>query len=182
MVIEDPRFKEAIEFVLKHEGNLSDDKDDPGGITNYGISLRFLENSNIDINNDKKIDSKDIVSLTKEQAISLYKKEFWDKYNFNNLINLKIAKKIFDMSVSLGPKMAITLFQEAINTIDTSSPITVDGILGSQTINRANLLSEDFYLLHTYIIKIASYYYDLTYSNKKLNKYIKGWIYRAYDN
>ena len=36
-------FELAIPVVLKHEGIMSDDGEDPGGITHYGISLRFLK-------------------------------------------------------------------------------------------------------------------------------------------
>jgi len=34
-----PNFQVALRVVLKHEGRLSNDRNDPGGITNYGISL-----------------------------------------------------------------------------------------------------------------------------------------------
>jgi len=36
------RFEDALPTVLRHEGLYSEDPADPGGATNYGISLRFL--------------------------------------------------------------------------------------------------------------------------------------------
>ena len=36
-------FADVVAMTLAHEGGLVDDGDDPGGITNRGISLRFLQ-------------------------------------------------------------------------------------------------------------------------------------------
>jgi len=188
MSTDDERFQQAIDFVLKHEGGLTNDKDDPGGITNFGISLRFLENANIDINGDKKIDSLDITTLTKEQAIALYKKEFWDKHNINDIKNLQVAKKLLDMSVNLGANTAIKLFQESVNSICPSymTHLQEDGILGNKTISRVNLLINDLlrpnFLLNVYISKITDHYYNLVLANAKLGKFLKGWMRRAYDD
>jgi len=33
-------FDQAVEVILKHEGGLADNPNDPGGITNFGISKR----------------------------------------------------------------------------------------------------------------------------------------------
>ena len=38
-------FEKAVEKVLEHEGGYVDHKADPGGATNYGISLRFVKQS-----------------------------------------------------------------------------------------------------------------------------------------
>ena len=35
-------FNVAVDFVLENEGGLSENPKDTGGITNFGISLRFL--------------------------------------------------------------------------------------------------------------------------------------------
>jgi len=35
------RFQYCVGIILQHEGRLSEDKRDPGQITNWGISLRF---------------------------------------------------------------------------------------------------------------------------------------------
>ena len=45
-------FDTAIKKVLKHEGGYVDHKNDPGGATKYGISLRFIRQSNTDLDLD----------------------------------------------------------------------------------------------------------------------------------
>lgn len=57
-------FKKALEFVLKWEGGYSNDPNDPGGETNFGISKR----SHPDL---------DIKALTKEQASMIYFQKYW---------------------------------------------------------------------------------------------------------
>ena len=47
-------FDSCVQYVLRHEGGLSQDKADPGGITNFGISLRFLRE--VDADTLKRID------------------------------------------------------------------------------------------------------------------------------
>lgn len=50
------KFDDAVEIVLKHEGGYVNDKKDPGGETNMGISKRAYPH--IDIKNLTKSDAK----------------------------------------------------------------------------------------------------------------------------
>ena len=36
-------FNDAIPTVLRHEGGFENDVNDPGGATNFGVSLRWLK-------------------------------------------------------------------------------------------------------------------------------------------
>ena len=69
-------FEFAHKFTSKWEGGFVDHKNDPGGATNYGVSLRWLKNEGIDIDGDGKIDINDIKALTPSKAAELFKKEF----------------------------------------------------------------------------------------------------------
>ncbi len=60
-------FEKAVEKVLEHEGGYVDHKNDPGGATNYGISLRFVKQStgiDLDVDGDGDIDADDIKAMT----------------------------------------------------------------------------------------------------------------------
>ena len=72
-------FEAALPTVLLHEGLSSEDLQDRGGNTHYGISLRFLEALGAregDINQDGTIDAEDVQSLSLEQATQLYRTRF----------------------------------------------------------------------------------------------------------
>jgi uncharacterized protein YgiM (DUF1202 family) len=57
-------WQKAITFVLRWEGGLADNPNDPGGLTNFGISQRSYHDL-------------DIRNLTKEQAVAIYERDYW---------------------------------------------------------------------------------------------------------
>lgn len=57
-------FPRAIAFVLKWEGGYSDDPDDPGRKTNYGIT-------------EETLGEEGIADLTRERAIAIYRERYW---------------------------------------------------------------------------------------------------------
>lgn len=91
-------FTTAVEFTLKWEGGYTDNPSDPGGETNYGISKRSYPNLNIK-------------NLTREQAISIYKKDYWDKCGCNN-IPYPLDIIVFDTAVNCGIQRALIWYQE----------------------------------------------------------------------
>jgi|GEM_PF-1123449 len=65
----EPLFQAAVQNVLESEGGLVDHPHDPGGITNYGISLRAFPHLGRD----------GIKNLTRAQAASIYRTAYWDR-------------------------------------------------------------------------------------------------------
>jgi lysozyme family protein len=59
-------FNQAVKVILQHEGGYVDNPNDPGGATNYGISLRFLADhpESGDFNGDGEVDAEDIANMT----------------------------------------------------------------------------------------------------------------------
>jgi len=182
------KFEEAIETVLKHEGGFVNNPNDPGGATNFGISARFLNISSldkslkkgIDFNRDNYINAHEIKKLPKEAAIVIYKRCWWDKYRYGEIRDQDLATKVFDISVNIGPYQANTLFQESINSNINNYPIKVDGIIGSKTINAANIIDPKK-LLIKYKDLTCDFYRALCREDEKLRGFLKGWLNRAND-
>lgn len=81
-------FDSAFSFVIGSEGEYSNDPDDPGGETKYGISKRAYPHL-------------DIKNLTLDDAKSIYWQDYWDKADCDNLPNpLDIC--VFDTAVNQG--------------------------------------------------------------------------------
>ena len=161
----DERFRQAVEVVLRHEGGYVNDPADPGGETKFGISKRQYPDL-------------DIASLTREQAIEIYRRDWWDKYGYGRLASSAIATKVFDLSVNVGPRRAHEMLQRALHAVDRQD-VVVDGIIGPQTISAANAAPPDA-LLAAIRAEAAAHYRQLIERNPNLKKYERGWMRRAY--
>lgn len=179
-----PLFERGLKVVLHHEGGFVHDVDDPGGATNYGISLRFLKSVvqgvkargiTVDLDGDGDVDPDDIRLLDPEMAGELYYEFFWDK-RFEELQD-PVAIKTFDYTVNMGKRQAVKLLQRACNKT-TSADLIVDGILGSKTIEAARC-SYTPALLWNLNKEAMKFYNRLVEQKPELKKFLNGWGNRA---
>lgn len=154
-------FNQAIGKTLAHEGGakFTDDPNDRGGATKYGISQRAYPD--VDIRN-----------LTEQQARDIYKRDYWDRSRADEITSQAIAENIFDTAVNMGVRTASRLAQVALG-IEPA-----DGIIGSQSLKTINDADESLFIANYTIAKIARYAY-ICNRNKTQKKYLLGWINRA---
>lgn len=171
-------FRWALTNVLHHEGGLVDHPDDPGGITNFGVSLRFLRASGIDVDGDGDIDAEDIRNLHRPDAAEIYREWFWKPAKCDEIRSELIHVKVFDMAVNMGQKQAYKLVQRALNRLGKS--LTVDGIVGPNTLGAINSMTdEDFNLVEEIRHEQADFYLRLIDQKPRLAAFRKGWLRRA---
>src|SRR5262245_64575336 len=93
-------FEPAVAKTLIREGGsrFTDDPNDHGGATKYGISQRAYPN--VDIRN-----------LTEDQAKAIYKRDYWDKVGGDSIASQLVAENIFDTAVNMGVTTAVKLVQ-----------------------------------------------------------------------
>lgn len=167
-------FDKAIKKVLRHEGGLVNDKIDPGGITNYGVSIRFLRstgNLDYDFDGDGDIDCDDIKCMTVADAMRVYKECWWDKYGYYRIESDLIATKLFDTAINMGQQQAVKLIQRCLNIQD-------DGIMGAETIHAINNI-DSTNLIASMRSACANFYLSLIVKNPKLIRFKGGWLARA---
>jgi lysozyme family protein len=157
---EQEAFEKAVAKTLDREGGYIFDPDDPGGETKFGISKRSYPTLNIK-------------ALTKEQAIAIYRRDYWDRGGYGMLAHERLAAKLFDLAVNMGPRQAHRLLQRAINAT-TPWAVTVDGLLGPKTMEAVNEHPHGDYLLAALKLAAINFYTDL---GKR--KYLAGWIRRT---
>lgn len=170
-------FQACIKVIIEHEGGLSMDKRDPGGVTQWGISLRYLRSIGYDINGDGVIDKEDIIGLPLKGAIGIYRKYWWNRYRYAAFNELIVVEKVFDLAVNMGGMATHKLLQIAINRL-REQPITVDGLLGGQTFGAAN--SMEGYQLRQELRECAEdRYIEILTANPAMEWARKGWMNRA---
>jgi len=185
-------FNSALAFVLKHEGGYVNDPNDAGGATNFGISLRYLKDlvkqypeliQEFSIKTPSQIDKNFIKNISFNAVQTIYQHFWWDKYGYGYVNDQKLATKIFDVAVNIGPNSAIKILQQALCKIYELNKMPIQIDLPHNIFKYANGLSEANIsnLLKIYCSLIAGYYNSLVKKNPNNAKYIKGWLNRAYD-
>jgi len=131
-------FDRAQAFVAKWEGGLVDHPNDPGGITNRGVSLRWLRKIGCDIDGDGDIDQDDVLAVTPDVAAQLFHQHFWIGPSVYLLPPL-VAVAVYDAAVNQGAGQAVRQLQAACNTVSTRQ-VEVDGGIGDETLGRVQAL------------------------------------------
>ena len=168
------KFEPAIEKILELEGGFVDHPSDPGGATNFGISLRWLQTVG-------DYDRDDIKDMTAAQASALYKEHWWDKHRYENIPDQLIANKLFDMSVNMGPKQAHRLLQRAMNSVLGKRTLKDDGILGPKTLQTLimSAAAQPHALLSALRAHQEGFYRLLVAQKPSFQVFLEGWINRA---
>jgi len=123
-------FEDALTIILHHEGGLSDDPRDPGGITKFGISIKFAGSINLDIDGDGKTTGEDIRALTRDHASRLYKQHFWLPLRCDQINDYGLALMMFDCGVNQGIGASAKLLQRSVGAVPDGQvgPLTLASI------------------------------------------------------
>lgn len=175
-------FTTAHQFTARWEGGLTDHPADPGGITNFGVSLRWLRalgHDLGDIDGDGDIDADDIRALTLDEAARLFKIKFWEPYLLGSLPQ-PIATIQYDCMVNTGPSQAARIAQRACNSIigPYGVKLAVDGIIGQKTRNFLTLNATDK-LIAAMIEQRKGFYLALVHDKPSFAPFERGWINRT---
>ena len=84
---------------------------------------------------------------------------------------------MFDLAVNMGTRKANELLQRALRAVE--NPVKEDGIIGSITLTAVNN-SNEAALLATIRSEVAGYYRSIVMKNASQQKFINGWLNRAY--
>lgn len=194
-----PRFRFAVDRLLRVEGGRVNDPKDRGGETNYGISLRFLLAegkidldrdgfADFDLDMDGDIDGADIRALTPYKARFLYFRCFWQRLGCENYPQ-PLGEAMFDQAVNGGIVTAKKLLQRALNACAGCigrrvSPVAIDGAIGPAT--RA-LLDQVLHapgcgmplLIQEYRDAAADRYRAICAADPSQKRFLGGWLTRA---
>lgn len=153
-------FELAIPVVLRHEGGYTSNSSDPGGETNFGISKRSYPNV-------------DIKNLTIAAATEIYRRDWWDRYQYGNIAAQLVANKIFDSAVNMGASRAHKFAQSIVGVVQ-------DGVLGPKSFSEINAYPSLKFITNYQNLQ-AQFYRDLVTANPARSVFLSGWLARAFD-
>lgn len=96
-------FDNSFTTLIGEEGGYSNDPQDPGGETKYGISKRSYPNL-------------DIANLSLDDAKAIYKRDYWDAAGCDVLCS-PLNFEVFDMVVNSGLAAASKTLQKALGVV-----------------------------------------------------------------
>ena len=172
------------EDIVVREGGYVNDPDDPGGATNFGVTIHTMRRLGLDLDNDGDVDVQDVKRLTRDHAIDIFIRHYFEKPRIAELPEALHAT-VFDMYVNAGGN-AVKILQRLLGQM--GFPVTVDGQIGSQTISaaRSAYAAAPNHLADAYGIARRNYYFRIADSRAASRKYARtraggkgGWIKRA---
>lgn len=170
--------------ILKTEGGFVNDPDDPGGPTNYGVTLKTLHRLGHDLDQNGRVDIADLKRLSPDQAVQIFVQEYFYKPQIDQLPHMLHAP-VFDMYVNAGAH-AIKVLQRTLILFD--AVVSVDGVIGPITINATQIVARSApeHLVDAYGIERVNYYLSLADARPNMRKFARtrsgekgGWIKRA---
>tara|TARA_R110000823_G_scaffold298164_3_gene418455 strand:- start:3301 stop:3813 length:513 start_codon:yes stop_codon:yes gene_type:complete len=114
----------AMVALLKHEGGFVNHPDDPGGMTNLGVTQRVWEDWV-----GHPVDEKAMRALTPAIVAPMYKAKYWDKVAGDALPS-GVDFAVFDFAVNSGPGRAAKVLQKVLGAVE-------DGAIGPNTLAKA---------------------------------------------
>ena len=114
-------FDAALKAILHHEGGWSHHADDPGGMTNLGVTKKVWEEWV-----GHPVDEKVMRGLTPEIVGPMYKVKYWDKVRGDDLPE-GVDYCVFDAAVNSGPGRAAKWLQGCVG-------VEQDGGIGPKTL------------------------------------------------
>lgn len=119
------RFPQFIERVLGHEGGFTTNRKDPGNWTSGVPGVGALKGTNWGIA-ASSYPSVNIRALTREQAIAIYRRDFWDAVR-GDVLPPAVAYQALDVAINHGQDRARRMLQRAAGVVDDGriGPITL---------------------------------------------------------
>ena len=153
-------FERALAMVLRHEGGFVNHPNDPGGMTNKGITKKVY-----DAYMEKVTTEQEMRAMQDLHVAEIYKKQYWDRVNGDSLPSgLDIS--VFDWAVNSGCGRAVKALQKCVGAKQ-------DGGLGPLTLKKVSK-KDPKELIEMLSVEREAFYRKL----KTFEHFGKGWLRR----
>ena len=161
------RFKKFLDYIFEVEGGYTNDENDRGGATNFGIThddaKKYLGYTG------------DMRDFKKSDAEKIYEKVYYRGNHIDKITDDRVALSIFDWAVNSGGK-GIKKAQIVANKFGAS--LIVDGIIGNKTLEAINAIDPKMFL-NEYHEMQRTFYRNLAAKDRTQEDFLKGWLNRV---
>ena len=176
--------QQIAQGIIDREGGYVNDPDDPGGATNFGVTIHTLRRLGLDLDRDGSITSADVRMLTRTQAVEIFLEHYFNRPLIAEL-PAGLQATVFDMYVNAGGN-AVKILQRLL--VEMGYAVSVDGALGPQSLAavRAAFHAAPQEMVDAYGIARRNYYFRIADRRPASRKFARtraggkgGWIKRA---
>ena len=147
-------------FILSWEGGYANVPGDKGGPTNKGVTIATFQKI---FGKDKTVE--DLKKMTDDQWLLVFKKYYWDRWKADEINSQSIANLLVDWVWGSG-YYGIKIPQKILG-------VTVDGIVGKQTLGAINSYPNEKELFNKLWQERYDYFHRIAKGSNK--KFLKGW-------
>ncbi len=172
--------RKLAEDIVGREGAFVNDPDDPGGATNYGVTIHTLRR----LRPGQQVGVEDVRRLTRQDAVDIYVAHYFRHPRIAELPE-PLWATVFDMYVNAGAN-AVRILQRLM--VEMGLDVAMDGVIGPQTIAATHRAYDmaPAHLVDAYGIARRDYYYRIADRRPASRKFARrrdggkgGWITRA---
>jgi lysozyme family protein len=116
--------------IVAREGGYVNDPDDPGGATNFGVTIHTMRRLGLDLDRDGTVTAADVRMLTRDQAVAIFLEHSYTRPLIAELPQ-PLRASVFDMYLNAGAN-AVKILQRLM--VDMGYAVAVDGALGPVSI------------------------------------------------
>ena len=176
--------RQIADEIVAREGGFVNDPDDPGGATNFGVTIHTMRRLGLDLTGDGVVGVADVRALTSAQAVDIFITHYFERPRIAEMPQA-LHPSLFDMYVNAGGN-AVKILQRLLR--DMGFDVGVDGAIGPQTLAAAHQAAArgDMALRDAYGVARRNYYFRLADGRAASRKYARtraggkgGWIKRA---
>ena len=153
-------FDTCMTMLLAHEGGFSAHKDDPGGLTNLGVTKAVYDEF-YGGNATEEV----MRAITKHDVEPIYRRNYWNRCRCQDLPS-GVDWAVFDFAVNAGTGRAAKALQRAVEA-------TEDGVIGPLTLMKVKQFE-----VNNIINRIAVYREQFYRSLDTFETFGRGWLRR----
>lgn len=161
----------SIGYILENEGGFTNDAQDAGGATNWGIT-------HDDLSRWRKapVSTQDVKNMTKAEAEEIYKAYYWAPLNLDGIDDQNIATCIFDTGVNRGIYIGASYAQRV--AAELGHGLSIDGKIGPVSLAAINQCKRRDFIVDYYAF-VKSGYDQIVAHNPTQRVFYVGWMNRA---
>jgi lysozyme family protein len=166
-------FSSCIQYVLDNEGGYTNDPNDSGGPTNFGITQEDLAEWY-----KRPVSAAEVQSMSVKTAEQIYFFNYWNPLNLGQIPSNNICTCILDTGVNQGTGTAARFAQKASNACGITPILNVDGMLGDFSMANINACNvNDF--IDAYVTSVLARYQEIVTQHPTQQVFMNGWTNRA---